>query len=410
MHPPNSKKGAALLLSMIFIVLFSALAVSMATMTGSNLQMAQNQQKSNAARASAESGLEVIRHWLSSLSIPGITLESQRFSEIADQLQDTLNDLQNASMTTSGDQIKISHVMIDQDSEQSFSAEITALTNDLFQVDITGYAKDFSRRIRVHFRYGERANTVFDYGVATRGPLKLEGNIAVDGEQVIDADTYIETDTTPALTMEGPSKIAGHVSISNDYTVEENVILGSNAEIAGATGEDAKQNVATGIGQIEFPEPNPSHFKHYAINTYDPDQPYENIRIPGGTDPEFSGGDTLRGVIYIESPNVVRFGGGVTIEGIIVGDGNWRGSTGSSNQFYFAGNVNSKSVEDLPNEEQFEGLHEETGTFIMAPGFGVTFEGDFGTVNGAIAANGITFCGNAGGTIRGSVLNYAHSD
>ncbi|NLH15884.1 MAG: hypothetical protein GX455_04845 [Phycisphaerae bacterium] len=43
----------------------------------------------------------------------------------------------------------------------------------------------------------------------------------------------------------------------------------------------------------------------------------------------------------------------------------------------------------------------------MAPGFSVSFGGNFGTLNGAIAGNGINFYGNAGGTIAGSVVNYS---
>ncbi|GAH97279.1 unnamed protein product, partial [marine sediment metagenome] len=42
-------------------------------------------------------------------------------------------------------------------------------------------------------------------------------------------------------------------------------------------------------------------------------------------------------------------------------------------------------------------------------GFSVSFGGNFETLNGAIAANGIEFFGNAGGTIDGSVINYSGS-
>ena len=44
---------------------------------------------------------------------------------------------------------------------------------------------------------------------------------------------------------------------------------------------------------------------------------------------------------------------------------------------------------------------------MMAPGFAISMGGNFGTLNGAIAANGVEFFGNAGGTIGGSVLNYS---
>jgi hypothetical protein len=43
----------------------------------------------------------------------------------------------------------------------------------------------------------------------------------------------------------------------------------------------------------------------------------------------------------------------------------------------------------------------------MAPGFAASFGGNFGTLNGAIVANGIEFYGTAGGTINGSVINYS---
>ena len=76
-----------------------------------------------------------------------------------------------------------------------------------------------------------------------------------------------------------------------------------------------------------------------------------------------------------------------------------------TNRIDFLGTVNSSSVSNLP--EEYGELREETGTFLMAPGFSLSFGGDFETINGAIAANGVTFSGNAGGTIEGSVLNYS---
>ena len=69
-HP--KRKGAVLIISMIFLVIFSALAVSMAAMSGNNVQIAENQLNADRARACAESGFDVIRFWLSRVSISGI--------------------------------------------------------------------------------------------------------------------------------------------------------------------------------------------------------------------------------------------------------------------------------------------------------------------------------------------------
>ena len=114
----------------------------------------------------------------------------------------------------------------------------------------------------------------------------------------------------------------------------------------------------------------------------------------------------LKGIVYIETPNVVTFTGGADITGIIVGDGDIQDNS-SVNQIIFRGNVDSHPITELPMEEQFNGLHDQTGTFVMAPGFHVSFGGSFSTLCGAISGNGVEFFGNAGGTINGSVINYS---
>jgi hypothetical protein len=50
------------------------------------------------------------------------------------------------------------------------------------------------------------------------------------------------------------------------------------------------------------------------------------------------------------------------------------------------------------------------GTFVLAPGFNVSFGGSFDALCGAIAANGIEFYGNAGGQIQGSIINYSSEE
>ena len=80
------------------------------------------------------------------------------------------------------------------------------------------------------------------------------------------------------------------------------------------------------------------------------------------------------------------------------------------NQINITGNVSSRSVSNLPDLPQFADIRTQTGTFILAPGFSASFGGNFDTISGAIAANGIEFFGNAGGTINGSVINYSDEE
>ncbi|MGB2865652.1 MAG: pilus assembly PilX N-terminal domain-containing protein [Sedimentisphaerales bacterium] len=413
----SKNRGAVLIISMIFVVIFSALAVSMAAMSGTNLQIAENHRKADHARACAESGFDVIRFWLSRVSISGTTAEDLRFDQIADSLQDELTSESITNVTTScnGSAITIPSVTLDSPGQKSFYGTITRLDNETLQIDITGVYGSITRTIRANYYFGERAHNVFDFGVATKGPLSLSGNIELEGVNVsVEASVYIESENSNlALSIIGNSQIAGDVSIANPIA---NVFLqGGQAGIGGETGQDAIDNhVSFGVPPSEFPEPDPDQFESF-VTALDPntdtsaDATLENIRIPANTNPTFSGQVTLKGIVYIETPNVVTFTGGADITGIIVGDGDIQDNSGV-NQIIFLGNVDSHPITELPEEAQFNGLHDQTGTFVMAPGFHVSFGGSFSTLSGAISGNGIEFFGNAGGTINGSVINYSDEE
>ena len=61
-------RGAVLVLAMIFLVIFSALAVAMATVSGSNVQVASNQHKVNGALHAAQSGLECAKYMVKTVT------------------------------------------------------------------------------------------------------------------------------------------------------------------------------------------------------------------------------------------------------------------------------------------------------------------------------------------------------
>ena len=410
----KNQKGTALLISMIVLGILAAWAVSINSICGANLQLAENQHKANAARACAESGLDIVRYWISSVSIDGTTESGLVFVKIVDHLQD---DLAPAfTVTYDGSSIIIPNVTLDADKQQSFSAAITPIDAETLQVDVTGHEGSIDKTIRVNYAYGTRTSTVFDFGVATKGPLHLAGNIELTGINVsVEASVYIESpNSTVALTITGNSQIAGDVSITNPLGTID--LEGGQASIAGETDEEGiSEHVFIGVPSTEFPTPDPDYFEPYATNIVDSntdttsDATFENIRIVAGTNPVFSGSVVINGIVYIETPNIVTFTGNVDITGIVVGDGDIQDDSGT-NEINFLGSVASSSVTELPDEEQFADLRDETGTFVMAPGFDVSFGGSFDTLNGAIAASGINFFGDAGGVIEGSVINYSDDE
>ncbi|MBN2128732.1 MAG: hypothetical protein JW741_04520 [Sedimentisphaerales bacterium] len=409
------RRGAVLVLSLIFIVMFSALAVAMADISGVNVQVAENHRKLDNCRACAESGLEVVRYWMSKISMSGTTEPCYRFSTLASVLQYELADVNNIDPVYSGSTITLSDVPLDSATGASFSAVLTRIDDDNIQLDVTGHFGSLHRTIRTAYVFGTRANTVFDFGVASKGPVSLSGNVELEGLNIeVESNAYIESaNDLLALSIIGNSHIAGEVQIGNALAYVD--LQGGQAGIGGDTGEAALDHVEFGVPPTEFPEMVTDEFETYALTALDPnldtstDSTFENVRIPAGMNPTFSGHSTLKGIIWVEVPNVVTFTGTTDVTGIIVGDGEEDDFSGE-NVISFQGNVNSWPVDQLPEEEQYDGLHEKIGTFLIAPGFHVSFGGSFEAISGAIAANGIEFFGNAGGSINGSIINYSEND
>jgi len=410
----RARRGVALIIAMIFLIVFASLAVSMAAMSGASLQISNNQRDANIAFTATESGVEVFRYWLSDISVPQSLSPSERLTTVANNLQTRLTDAEVSNISTSynGSEITISSVNLETESNQSFTASIQQTSDDTLQLAVTGTNGQINRTIHTDFNFVSRANPVFSYGVATKGPLEMVGNTGL--ETGIEASVYIGGEGIDyALTMEGNTEISGTVSISNAYA---DVSLSNNAEVGGLSGEEAiENNISIGVDEIEFPVPDVSSFEQYVQNIVDADTDtstdldLDNIRIVAETNPTFAGHVTLRGIVFIEQPNIVTFTGNASVTGIIIGDGDAEASS-ELNQVVFSGNVNAYGVSDLPDEEQFAELKTQTGSFLLAPGFSVSFSGNTNIDNGAIVANGISFSGNAGGTINGTIMNYSQDE
>lgn len=415
----GKRRGSAMVLSMIFIAIFSSLAVAMATLSGTNVQIAENHRKVGTTRACADSGLEVVRYWMSQIAISGTTEADARFSAIATSLQEALADagVTNFSTVTTNSTITISNVSLDSARDESFSALLTKIDNDNIQLDVTGHHGPIQKTIRSRYCFAERADTVFDFGVASKGPVSLSGNVELEGVNIeVESNAYIDCTDLLALSIIGNSHIAGDVKIVNSLAFVD--LQGGKAGIGGETGQDAINNHVTfNVPPADFPEMVPAEFASLvSLTEIDPntdttaDATLENIIIPAAMNPTFSGHTTLKGLVWIETPNVVTFTGGADITAIIVGNGDQTDNS-ATNILDFKGNVDGEDVASLPAEDtQFDALRDKTGTFVIAPGFHVSFGGSFDALCGAIAANGIEFYGNAGGQIQGSIINYSDEE
>ena len=146
----QKRRAAALVASMIFVVIFSALAVSMATLSGANVQLASNHQSANAALTAAQSGQEVIRYWLSrqliSSSLPVSGYEAAIIKAVQDDLKD--NSISNIVLNDAG---SIAVVMLDSTSKLSFDAsfEIDPSQPTILKSRVTGHSGNMARTITI---------------------------------------------------------------------------------------------------------------------------------------------------------------------------------------------------------------------------------------------------------------------
>ncbi len=400
-----------LIISMIFVLIFSALAVSMATLSGTNVQLASNQHKVDCAFASTESGQEAMRYWLSNVEFPSSTPTSDYFGAIVSTLQYDL-DANNISNITVYNDGSIPPVALHSASGQNFEGEILIDANDLniLQVYATGGSSQITRTIRVHYDIEPYEYPIFDFGLATKGPVHFLGNPTITGiNSNSEADIFIESgNTNLAMLVTGNTNFDGDINIGNSTA---NADFWGDVQIGGDTGQTAIDNhVHIGAESPEFPVPDTQHFQQYATGDVIKSSTdltnsmvLTNATIKSGTDPNFLGNIIIEGILYIKQPNIVTFSGNVDSRGMIVGDGD--AYTGT-NSISFLGNFETNPY---PSGVQFDAIRSETGSSILAPGFSASFEGNFSAIGGVMAVSGVRFTGNVNATVEGTIVNYSEN-
>ena len=408
---PNHQ-GAVLIISMIFVLIFSALAVSMATMSGTNAKLASNQHKVSCAMASTESGLEAMRYWLNRVQFPSSTPISDYFDEIVSNLQSDLsvNSITNITVYNDG---TIPSVPLDSISGQAFEGEILidANNSDILQLSATG-GNDITRTIRVQYNIQPYEYPIFDYGLATRGPVHFLGNPTVNGVNSNgEADIFIESNSNNlAMLVTGNCNFDGDITVANSAA---NVALMGAVQIAGDTGQTAIDNhISIGADPPQFPVADTQHFQQYATGPVidsstdiSSGMTLTNATIAAGTDPNFEGNIIIEGILYIEQPNIVTFERNVASNGMIVAEGD-PNFAGPNNSISFLGNFATNPV---PAGIQFDAIRQEEGSSILAPAFSVTFAGNFSALSGVMAVSGAHFSGNVSATAKGTIIDYSNT-
>lgn len=407
--------GFAYVMALIMLALFASLAAAFAAEVNMGLRKADNQLHVSQTRLQAESGIAFYSRTLQEASLPPGVAGQEALDALAASLSAKLDGTANLvgeSVGYDGTQISIPHIVLD-DSGNGFSAMLSLNPDQTVCLVVRGRNGSCTRQVRLDFEVVQGKFTEFAYGVACKGKIKLAGNAQIKGaneasEATVLGATYSDLE---AARLSGSCELDGDLLISNPKahaTLIGNVAVGGASQRSG----DIHDHVRIGVGDMAFPEADPSVFESFATNVVDRStrtsgrKTFVNVRILAGTDPTFAGNITLKGVTFIETPNKVTFTGNLNIDGVIVTQDAGEGGL-DDNYLHFTGNTVTRGVESLPDQPEFAGLKELGGTFLLAPGFSAKFTGNFGTVNGAMAADEFRITGNAGGTVRGPIINWS---
>ena len=160
----KTRRGVVLLVAVVFLLIFSALGVSMAAMTGTNAQIAHNHRKMNRAFSSAESGHGVMRYWPKSVSMPSTTPTSDYFTEIVNDVQVALssNNITNVVLQDDG---SVPTVPLDSGIQTNFHGQMSIDPSlpAVLQVQVTGTNQNIDSKIKTGFVVGPYEHPIFNY-------------------------------------------------------------------------------------------------------------------------------------------------------------------------------------------------------------------------------------------------------
>ena len=415
--PPGRRRGTAYLVALVFLCLFAALAAALMTGTQMNLQQGKNQATVMKAQLAAESGLSFLLGQVRATSISAAT-EAQVMQAVAGAIQSALGGtatLGGQDVTYDSEAMVVSVPAVQFAPGQTFSASLY-MNDGKLRLYVTGSSGGASRSLSLSFDVQAGPGGFLDVGIAAKGPVEVSGQGKVKSADPVNnpgwADVLSATTAATAYTVGGQAEIDGDIMATNsDAGIS---LSGHHAEIGGVGIDEPEvwDHIHVGQGSAEFPSVDPEVFRPYADgDIVSPSNPvgsrktFTNLLVEPNSDPTFASDTVLNGVVFIKKPNRVHFAGKVTVLGVIVAE-DAEGDT-ENNRITFSGQTTATGISGLPTgTPHYEELQALSGSFLLAPGYEVSFSGQVETIGGTMAAEKFSFTGQAAPTIRGTLISY----
>jgi hypothetical protein len=412
------QQGAAYLLVILFLVLFTSMAAAFVSTVDLEAQKSSNVADVQQARLAAESGLAFGIQAMVGVQAAGTSdadLIDKVYTHLATRFNGTPN-LGQQQVVKTGSVVTVPSISLPEGN--GFGMTITQVDDQTLQLKVTGLHADVSRQVAVTFGISDDT-TILKYAVASRPRVIARGNVHVEGDL---CSTWTRVEDAPPLDVQlgSDAEVTGGVKTvlsaeewqeagCDEYVDDDLDVSYDEPPIADYTTEDfdtsSYRDLATGslppadYQQWEgFPESGPNRWfrRNFYVGTQDEPKELHNTTITGSNNAHFKH-CKFTGYTYVEVPNNVVFED-CTFEGPII--------TGVPNEFEWTTNsLYFKGDTTITNEVMPEST-------ILAPNFNVNI-GDFSKegqssesrITGILVGGIVDIRDNA--VIEGTILSMA---
>lgn len=402
----NSRNsGVALVMSVVMMTLLMAVIVVLLNTSQKDIAKTNNQQSLFRARLAAESGLSYLRRHVEDCELTTATTVDLTLSGLYSYLLTNIGGVTRPSSSI----IVASRTLPTGTFTATIAAGSTVGSTCDIRMTVVGKYGSTTRTLTLDYNRAPGSRSpIFNYGFSSQGALRMTGISTITGKNdPSEANIFMATaSTAEIIKLMGTSCIGGNVFAVNSSAYVTDA--GTNCSVGGATGSAIADHVYKGVQNIPLPTVDISpfvtgvSFTDVTSSTTTSSVTLSNIRVKAGTNPTFSG-CTLNGVIYIESPNKVKFTGTSNITGVIVTQ---TGTSDSSSEIDFSGGGYINSSANLPDLPEYRTVRSLPGTSLLAKGFSVKFTGNMTAVNGTMAADTFSFSGSGSMDVKGSIICY----
>lgn len=318
----KTRRGIALVISLIFLVVFSALAVTMFTLSSTNIQVAGNHHKSNTAITAAMSGLECGKYILartytfqterskiSQKDADGVwnnlcaALKTNRFGRIG-----VLSEKSFTDSTGQGAQVLTGPVNF-ADSGETFSLRFYRYDDipGYIYLESTGTDGTVVRKVKIDIQLS-KDNQILDYAIAGNNRIWITRDSTIHGPVY---STWDRSEIGPGVKTGKDATVKGRILSADEdkANFKKSNIPGMKVEDYNTAGYKSlcKKIPDTELTKSEyfphasgdFTQPKYKAGKQYDRKVYE-NQTFSNVVIPKGTNALFVN-CTFEDVLFVET-------------------------------------------------------------------------------------------------------------